>query len=245
MAKLPANWKQKYLASKVLKQQQELKNSSISSLPSVSSLSSSTLVLPSNNTESSSFHTIRQQCQTKLCHTLLAYYRSLKNSPENKQDGATEDVLLVDSEVDRITKIATQIEKTLFEATLNDICYYKSAFRAHFLALRRSIRSNGSQSPSTKSVGEQSQSSSVTSCEKDFCHQLLTGRISPKVFGKMSTKDLRSYSLMQLDNTHIQENLRVKIVTPLPKTIQAYNDGRDREKWGVGKSAAAVDSDGE
>lgn len=39
-----------------------------------------------------------------------------------------------------------------------------------------------------------------------------------------------------------QENIRLATLhEPLPEDISVLKDGRDREKWGVEKSAAAVD----
>jgi hypothetical protein len=75
-----------------------------------------------------------------------------------------------------------------------------------------------------------------------FIQLLLDGRIDGTKFANLSVQELMPVDRRQSIESIKQENIRLSTLhEPLPEDISAMKDGRDREKWGVEKSAAAID----
>lgn len=79
----------------------------------------------------------------------------------------------------------------------------------------------------------------------DMRDRILTGEISPDDFAHMSSAEMASRKQKEEDEKLQEKNLQMAIIHPEdgPANILEIKakDGRDREKWGIGSSAAAID----
>ncbi|AOW03926.1 transcription factor S-II, central domain-domain-containing protein [Yarrowia lipolytica] len=123
-----------------------------------------------------------------------------------------------DEEDDEIsTQVANEVEQRLFD--LYGISpEYKSAVRTRLVSLK--------------------------SKNSTIAVELLCGAIEPQAFAEYTVEQLKSDQRKKEEQALKDENLRqATMEKPTKEDINMYKDGRDREKWGVSRSAAAIDDD--
>lgn len=116
-----------------------------------------------------------------------------------------------------VPPIALEIEEQLFEDSEEKVdAKYRSGFRRLFTCLRDS--------------------------RAGFADMLVAKEISGREFAKKPVDELKRRDQQDKESQIKKENIDKAIgQTMLPETIQQIKDGRDREKWGVSRSAAAID----
>lgn len=82
----------------------------------------------------------------------------------------------------------------------------------------------------------------LKTAEENFRQKLLDGEMKAEEFVSKPIADLKSERQHQADEV-MKKYERDQRVTEqlLPENVNQVKDGRDREKWGVSRSAAAVD----
>ncbi|GMM50765.1 hypothetical protein DASB73_017230 [Starmerella bacillaris] len=82
----------------------------------------------------------------------------------------------------------------------------------------------------------------LKNAEENFRDKLLKGEMKVEEFVSKPSKDLKSERQLAADEI-MKKYERDQRVTEqlLPENVNQVKDGRDREKWGVSKSAAAID----
>ncbi|KAG5361279.1 Transcription elongation factor A protein 2 [Yarrowia sp. C11] len=122
-----------------------------------------------------------------------------------------------DEENEISTQVANDVEQRLFD--LYGISQeYKSAVRTRLVSLK--------------------------SKNSTIAVELLCGAIEPKAFAEYTVEQLKSDQRKKEEQALKEENLRqATMEKPTKEDINMYKDGRDREKWGVSRSAAAIDDD--
>ena len=112
--------------------------------------------------------------------------------------------------------VAQEIEEQLFDSNKGINANYRSGFRRLFTCLR---------DPKT-----------------GFIERLNSGELSGREFASKPIDELKSQSQRDQEDEIKRENIQKSVGhTMLPETISQMKDGRDREKWGVSRSAAALD----
>lgn len=120
-----------------------------------------------------------------------------------------------DSEIS--TQVAKDVEQCLFDAH-GLSTEYKSAVRTRLVSLKNK--------------------------NSTVALELLCGAIEPKDFAEYTVEQLKSDQRKKEEQLLKEENLRqATMEKPTFEDINMYKDGRDREKWGVSRSAAALDDD--
>jgi len=115
-------------------------------------------------------------------------------------------------------KLATAIESTLQKDHKAPSGAYKSAFRRLYTCLKNE--------------------------KAPLRDQLRLGELSPDTFARMSTEELKSEEQRHTDKDLIEKSMKNSVGQQLlPENVNQIKDGRDREKWGVSRSAAAIDDD--
>lgn len=116
-----------------------------------------------------------------------------------------------------VPSIASEIEEQLFEDSEEKVdAKYRAGFRRLFTCLRDS--------------------------RAGFANMLIAKDISGREFAKKPADELKRRDQLEKESQIKKENIDRAIgQTMLPETIQQIKDGRDREKWGVSRSAAAID----
>lgn len=113
-------------------------------------------------------------------------------------------------------KLAKTIEETLHNTYKRHTSEYKASFRRLYVSLK---------------------SSSLP-----FKVQLLSGDLDPADFALKSADELKGKERQSKDESMKKEEMRLSVGQQLlPETVNQIKDGRDREKWGVSRSAAAID----
>lgn len=132
------------------------------------------------------------------------------------------DVLKVDVEVrpqnfnEHVDRIARDIENSLNAKYAAPSASYRMGFRRLYLNFKN--KANRSKL------------------------DLLNGTLNASEFAKLSPEELKSQKQKARDDALKEENMRQSVgVQLLPENVNFIKDGRDREKWGVSKSSAAVD----
>lgn len=113
--------------------------------------------------------------------------------------------------------IAREIEAQLFENNNDSVnANYRSGFRRLFTCLKDP--------------------------RADFAARLRSGDLAGREFATKPVEELKSKDQKDTESRIKKENIEKAVSqTMLPETIQQVMDGRDREKWGVSRSAAALD----
>lgn len=71
---------------------------------------------------------------------------------------------------------------------------------------------------------------------------LLEGNLNAVDFATLSPEELKTQQQKARDEEMKKEGLRQSVgIQLLPENVNYIKDGRDREKWGVSRSAAAID----
>lgn len=113
-------------------------------------------------------------------------------------------------------QLAKSIEETLHNTYKAHTSEYKASFRRLYVSLK--------------------------STSLPFKTQLLSGDLDPVSFALKSADELKGKDRLSKDETMKKEEMRMSVgVQLLPETVNQVKDGRDREKWGVSRSAAAID----
>jgi len=119
----------------------------------------------------------------------------------------------------KIKELCCQIETEIFKVCSNSIGNdYKTSMRSHLVNLKDK--------------------------RNDLRERLLSGEVCPSAFARMSTEDMSTAERKKQDEELRQRALEQSIVTrtTTESIVEAkLQDGREREKWGVSASAAAVD----
>lgn len=155
-------------------------------------------------------------------NTFIFIENELSNKVRNATKTKFEELLSephlesVKSPIKSPNEVATEIECAIYLKHLNIDRNYKSDFRRLVISLKDR--------------------------KTQFIELLLDGKIEGTKFANLSSQELMSVDLRQNIETIKQENIRLSTLQEsLPEDISAFKDGRDREKWGVEKSAAALD----
>lgn len=82
----------------------------------------------------------------------------------------------------------------------------------------------------------------LKNAEENFRQKLLDGEMKAEEFVARPSVDLKSERQQEADKIMKEYEMKQRITEQLlPENVNQVKDGRDREKWGVSKSAAAVD----
>ncbi|KAK9318753.1 transcription factor S-II, central domain-containing protein [Lipomyces orientalis] len=116
--------------------------------------------------------------------------------------------------------ISSAIEEEIYKANGANIGpKYKTSMRSHLVNLKNK--------------------------KNDLRERVLCGEISPQKFANMSTEDMSTRERIKEDELLKQRNLEAHIISQddAPSNILdvKLQDGRERGKWGVTTSAAAID----
>ncbi|KAK7204873.1 transcription factor S-II, central domain-containing protein [Myxozyma melibiosi] len=119
-----------------------------------------------------------------------------------------------------VDEMAKEIEQEIYKTCGANIgTGYKISMRAHLMTLKNK--------------------------KNDLRERMLAGEVKPAEFAHMSSQEMTSREQKAQDEKLQEKNLQMAILHPEdgPATILEIKakDGRDREKWGVGSSAAAID----
>ncbi|KAK9385977.1 transcription factor S-II, central domain-containing protein [Lipomyces mesembrius] len=119
-----------------------------------------------------------------------------------------------------VRKLSAAIEEEIYKANGANIGpKYKSSMRSHLVNLKNK--------------------------KNDLRERILTGEVSPQKFAVMSTEEMSTRERIKEDELLKQRNLEAHILSQnnMPSNILdvKLHDGRERGKWGVTKSAAAID----
>ncbi|KAH3666154.1 hypothetical protein OGAPHI_004343 [Ogataea philodendri] len=119
----------------------------------------------------------------------------------------------------KASSIAEEYEKMLYELRRDNIAAYKERFRKDLIALKNKSTSFG----------------------KD----LLTGKLSVREFCQTKEADLVSKHQKSENKLLLEKELKSKITTNLPDTINQIKSQANTvsEKWGISESAAKIDQD--
>lgn len=121
-----------------------------------------------------------------------------------------------EDEPEEAHKVAEEIEQVLFEANNGIDNEYRATFRRLLISLKNK--------------------------NTHFSEKLLNGDISAREFATKKVEQLKSPEQKVKDQQLRSEALEQAISHEiLPENIKQVHDGRDREKWGVSRSAAAID----
>lgn len=113
-------------------------------------------------------------------------------------------------------KLAAAIESALNKNHHAPSQAYKASFRRIYMALK----------------GE----------ESHFRDQLRRGELAPETFANLSSEELKSKKQQEIDRELRDKEMKNAVGKQLlPENVNYIKDGRDREKWGVSRSAAAID----
>lgn len=76
----------------------------------------------------------------------------------------------------------------------------------------------------------------------EFASKLMSGELKPEDFASSSVEELKSDYRRKSDaDTKLEAIRRCTISEVLPEDIVAVKDGRETQKWGMGRSAASID----
>lgn len=85
---------------------------------------------------------------------------------------------------------------------------------------------------------------SLKDTKTGFREQLLDGKLSCSDFATLPVNELKSQERRNSDEQLKKEAIRLATIQEvLPHDITEVADGREREKWGVGSSAAKVEEE--
>ncbi|KAK9359801.1 transcription factor S-II, central domain-containing protein [Lipomyces starkeyi] len=119
-----------------------------------------------------------------------------------------------------VREISAAIEEEIYKANGANIGpKYKSSMRSHLVNLKNK--------------------------KNDLRERILDGEVSPQKFAVMSTEEMSTRERIEEDELLKQRNLEAHILSQnsMPSNILdvKLHDGRERGKWGVTTSAAAID----
>ncbi|KAK9372322.1 transcription factor S-II, central domain-containing protein [Lipomyces chichibuensis] len=119
-----------------------------------------------------------------------------------------------------VKELSAAIEEEIYKANGANIGpKYKSSMRSHLVNLKNK--------------------------KNDLRERILSGEVSPQKFAVMSTEEMSTRERIKEDELLKQRNLEAHIISQnsMPSNILdvKLHDGRERGKWGVTTSAAAID----
>ncbi|KAK9475878.1 transcription factor S-II, central domain-containing protein [Lipomyces japonicus] len=124
-----------------------------------------------------------------------------------------------DNDLKQLQELSRQIEAELFTACNGLVSTeYKSAIRARFVSLKNK--------------------------NNDLRDKILSGQVSPARFARMTSEEMATKERNVANQELKMQALQNSIIKPtLPETILEIKkkDSREREKWGMSSSAAAID----
>ncbi|KAG7826394.1 hypothetical protein KL942_000194 [Ogataea angusta] len=116
-------------------------------------------------------------------------------------------------------QLASEYESLLYESRKHNLDNYKARFRKDLIALKNQ--------------------------STEFAQDLLRGNMSMKEFCELKDSELLSKRQKTEDKHLLEKELKSKITTNLPDTINQIKSQANTvsEKWGISESAAKIDPD--